>query len=97
MASAVHQRAVPHFLEDVLAFGEGLTVAEYVVGPDEEGMLARDLPEMRNDLVLGMMRGTQKYPFYRLSSQRLQPGDVVVYLAGDPDAEREEAEKGNGV
>lgn len=91
MASAVHQHAVPHFLEDVLAFGEGLTVAEYVVRSNEAGRLARDLPEMKNDLVLGMMRGKQKYPFYRLSSERLQPGDVVVYLSGDPELERDEA------
>ncbi|MBA2290055.1 MAG: hypothetical protein H0V98_06705, partial [Chloroflexia bacterium] len=73
------------------AFGEGLTVAEYVVRPDEEGRLARELPEMKNDLVLGMMRGKQKYPFYQLSNERLQPGDVVVYLSGDPEAEREES------
>lgn len=85
MASAVRQHAVPHFLEDVLAFGEGLTVAEYVVKPGEAGQLARELPELKDDLVLGMMRGMHRYPFHQLSDERLQPGDVVVYLSGNPD------------
>ncbi len=91
IASAVRQQAVPHFLEDLLAFGEGLTVAEYVVQPDEAGMLARDLPSLQGDLILGMMRGMHLYPFHQLGDERLQSGDVVVYLAHNPEAERAEA------
>lgn len=91
MASAVRQHAVPHFLEDLLAFGEGLTVSEYVVPQHQEGTLAREIPELRNDLVLGMMRGMHKYPFHVLAHERLQKDDVLVYLSSVPDVERADA------
>ncbi len=84
MASAVRQRAVPYFLEDVLAFGEGLAVAEREVRSDERGLLARDLPDLATSLILGVARGTERCPFYQLSDYVLLPGDIVVYLAGDP-------------
>lgn len=93
MASAVRQHAVPHFLEDVLAFSEGLTVSEYVVQQYEEGLLASELTELQDDLVLGMMRGMHRYPFHQLAEERLQPGDVVVYLSSVPDKERAEAKE----
>jgi len=85
MASAVRQRAVPHFLEDVLAFGEGLAAAEREVRPDESGRLAHDLPDLAGVLILGVARGGERCPFYRLPSYPLRPGDIVVYLAGDSD------------
>lgn len=85
MASAVRQRAVPHFLEDVLAFGEGLAAAEREVRPDESGRLAHDLLDLAGALILGVARGGERCPSYRLSSYPLRPGDIVVYLAGDPD------------
>ena len=88
MASAVHQQAVPHFLEDLLAFGDGLTVAEHVVRPDEAGKLVRELDSRRGDLVVGMMRGMHRYPFHVLDGERLQTGDVLVYLSHDPSEER---------
>jgi voltage-gated potassium channel len=84
MASAVRQQAVPHFLEDVLAFGEGLAVAEREVQSDERGLLAHDLPDLATALILGVARGKERCPFYQLSDYELQPGDIVVYLAGDP-------------
>ncbi|HYH12379.1 MAG TPA: potassium channel family protein [Thermomicrobiales bacterium] len=94
MASAVRQHAVPYFLEDLLAFGEGLTVSEYVVPQHQEGLLVREIDELRNDLVLGMMRGMHRYPFHMLADERLQKGDVVVYLSSVPDVERAEARDG---
>ena len=93
MASVVRQHAVPRFLEDVLAFGEGLTVSEYLVRQDEEGRTARELPELKDDLVLGMMRGMHRYPFHQLDDERLKSGDVVVYLSSDPDQEREDVQE----
>jgi voltage-gated potassium channel len=96
MASAVRQRAVPHFLEDLLAFGEGLTVAEYTVPPQEEGMLARDIPALRGDLVVGMMRGAHRYPFDQLGGETLLSGDVLVYLAHDPEQVRAQAKRAAG-
>lgn len=95
MASAVRQHAVPYFLEDLLAFGEGLTVAEYLVPPREEGMTAAEIPELRGDLVVGMMRGMHRYPFDQLRDETLMTGDVVVYLAHDPERVRAEAKKTN--
>lgn len=89
MASAVRQHAVPYFLEDVLAFGEGLTVAERDVRPDERGRLAHDLPDLANALILGVARGRARCPFYQLSHYPLEPGDIVVYLSGDPDCQTE--------
>lgn len=88
MASAVRQRAVPHFLEDVLVFGEGLTVAERVVREDEAGQLARELPDLKDDLLLGMMRGKHRYRFHQLAEERIEPGDVVVFLTTNPEEER---------
>ena len=84
MASAVRQHAVPYFLEDVLAFGEGLAAAERPVTSVERGMLATDLPDLKDTLILGVARGKQRRPFHRLSSFPLEPGDIVVYLSGDP-------------
>jgi len=83
MASAVHQQAVPRVLEDVLSFGEGqFTVAERVVEAAEAGVSPRDLPDMAGNLVLGVARRGTQVPFSQLEGFHLQPGDVVVYLAG---------------
>ena len=85
MAAAVRQHAVPHFLEDLLAFGEGLAMSERVVRPQEAGLDASDLPDLRGGLILGVTRGKERCPFHRLHDFPLLPGDLVVYLAGDPD------------
>jgi voltage-gated potassium channel len=85
MASAVRQHAVPLFLEDVLAFGEGLSIAERAVRPEERGRLAQELPDLADALILGVARGQVRCPFYRLATYPLEPGDLIVYLAGDPD------------
>jgi voltage-gated potassium channel len=84
MASAVRQRAVPYFMEDVLAFGEGIAMAERVVTADERGKLVTELPGLGDALVLGVMRGTERCPFYEISRYPLETGDVVVYLSGNP-------------
>ena len=83
MASAVRQRAVPWFLEDLLSFGRGVDCAERVVRPEEAGRLVSELPDLAGALILGVARGSERCPFYRLATFRLQPGDVVVYLTGD--------------
>jgi voltage-gated potassium channel len=88
MAAAVRQRAVPQFLDDLLSFGQGLGVAERVVGPDEAGLLATDLPDLAGALVLGVARGDERCPFHRLAGYPLRPGDLVVFLTGDPDCSR---------
>ena len=82
MASAVRQHAVPHFLEDLLAFGEGIAAAERVVAPGERGKLVSELPDLRDTLILGVARKGARCPFHRLSRYPLEPGDVVVYLSG---------------
>ncbi len=85
MASVVKQHAVPHFLEDLLSFGEGLAMQERVVHPDEAGSTAFDLPDLRGSLILGVARGTERCPFHRLRDFPLRVGDVVVFLTGDPE------------
>jgi voltage-gated potassium channel len=80
MAAAVRQRAVPLFLEDLLAFGDGLGAAERVIRPDETGRLVSELPDLTGTLVLGVARQGRRYPFSRLADLRLESGDVVVYL-----------------
>jgi voltage-gated potassium channel len=80
MAAAVRQQAVPQFLEDLLAFGHGVDAAERIVQPHEAGLTVADLKNLRHCLVLGVARGEERYPFHRLGSLRLQPGDAVVYL-----------------
>ncbi len=85
MAATVRQHAVPRFLEDLLSFGQGVDTAERVVQPDEAGLYVSDLPDLKHTLVLGIARGEERCPFYRLADFPLQPGDVVVYLTGDPD------------
>lgn len=84
MASAVRQQAVPYFMEDVLAFGEGIAMAEREVRPQERGLLATELPDLADSLILGVARGKERCPFYKIEQFRLEPGDLVVYLAGDP-------------
>ncbi|MEA2516047.1 MAG: voltage-gated potassium channel [Thermomicrobiales bacterium] len=83
MAAAVRQRAVPYFLEDLLAFGEGLSAAERVVQPEEAGRLVTELPDLAGTLILGVARGAERFPFNVLRGFRLQPGDAVVYLQSD--------------
>jgi voltage-gated potassium channel len=95
IASAVRQRAVPYFLEDLLAFGDGLTVAEYAVPPHQAGMHAATIPELRSDLIVGMMRGMHRYSFDQLPDEELMSGDVLVYLAHDAEQVRADARKAN--
>ena len=74
---------------------DGLTVAEYVVPPHQQGMHAAAIPELRDDLVVGMMRGMHRYSFDQLPDEELMSGDVIVYLAHDPERVRAEAREAN--
>ncbi len=80
MAAAVRQHAVVGFLEDLLAFGEGVDAGERRVRPDEAGKRVAELPDLRDKLVLGVARGPERCPFQNLASFELMPGDLVVYL-----------------
>lgn len=82
MAAAVRQKAVPRFLEDLLAFGQGVDAAERVVQPQEAGLTVTELKDLQGLLILGVARGDERYAFYQLTQFRLQPDDVVVYLTG---------------
>ena len=83
MAAAVRQRAVPHVLEDILAFGHGLAMAEREVRPEEAGLLTAELPDLRHSLVLGVLRDREHHSFQQLPTLRLAAGDVVVYLVDE--------------
>lgn len=84
MGAAVRQHGVPLFLEDLLSFGQGIAAAERVVGPAERGLTTAALPDMAGRLVLGVIRDGERVPFHHLADFRLEPGDTVVYLTGDP-------------
>jgi voltage-gated potassium channel len=83
MAAAVRQQAVTTFLEDMLAFGHGVDVKERTVQPTEANKQLKDFPELQNNLVLGLSRGKEIYPFHLLTGLALQSGDVIVYLTGN--------------
>lgn len=82
MASAVHQEAVPVFMEDMLSFGGSLSMGEHVVGPEEAGRVPGDLPDLAGCLLVGVLRGRQRFPFNRCADLPLQVGDIVVYISG---------------
>jgi voltage-gated potassium channel len=84
MAATVRQHAVPRFLEDLLSFGQGIDMAERTIQPEEAGLPLTNLPGLAGELVLGVVRGEERFPFYRLADMRLQAGDVVVYFTENP-------------
>jgi voltage-gated potassium channel len=84
MAASVRQRAVPRFLEDLLAFGQGVDAAERIVRPEEAGRTVRDLPDLHGALILGLARGDRRYFYNQCAELPLIPGDVVVYLVAHP-------------
>ncbi len=84
MGAAVRQQGVPLFLEDLLAFGQGIAAAERAIEPSERGLTTAELPDMADNLVLGVIRDGERVQFDRLAGFRLEPGDTVVYLTGDP-------------
>jgi voltage-gated potassium channel len=86
MAAAVRQRAVPYFLEDMIMYGEGLSVSEREVTAAEAGRRVADLPDLKNILVLGVARATRRIPFHLLRDIPLERGDVLVLLEGDAES-----------
>ena len=88
MAAAVRQKAVPRFLEDLLAIGRGLDAHERVVSPAEAGKTTADLPELADTLVLGLEGANGEHvPFHRLPGRPLQAGDTIVYVCGNDPGE----------
>ena len=83
MAAAVRQRAVPHVLEDILAFGHGLAMAERIVQPEEAGLRVGELPGLDGVLILGVLRGREHVSFQHLATLRLASEDAVVYLVDE--------------
>jgi voltage-gated potassium channel len=83
MATAVRQQAVPHFMEDLLTFGEGLSVNECVVSPDDIGKSVAEAVPDPHALVLGVVRGDRRWRFHQLREFRLEVGDIIVYLTDE--------------
>jgi len=80
----VRQEAVPHFLEDLMAFGAGLSVAEHVVTPAEAGLHPSQLPALADRLILGVSRDGgrgSRIPFNGCATLPLKAGDIVVYIS----------------
>lgn len=85
MAAAVRQEAVTAFMEDLLHFGEGVDAGERRVDSSDAGKLAADLEDLKDKLVLGVQRGTQRCPFHKLPTYLLQEGDRIVFLTSNPE------------
>jgi voltage-gated potassium channel len=67
-------------LEDLLVAGAGLDLTERLVDTDEVGGPPR--PERGDGLPIAVIRGNERISFDDPAFQQLQPGDVVVSLAG---------------
>ncbi len=80
MAASVRQRAVPQFIEDLLMFGDGLSVTEELVGPDKAGKSPAAAFPVNGTLVLGIVRDQIRLPFNQLADLTLQTGDIVVLI-----------------
>ncbi|MCC6790128.1 MAG: potassium channel family protein [Thermomicrobiales bacterium] len=80
MGSAVRQRVVPFFLEDILAFGKGLSLSEHTVTAQEAGRTASAVVTGKDHLVIGIARGHQRLQFNEIAGETLKEGDVIVYL-----------------
>jgi len=90
MGNAVRQRVVPFYLEDMLAFGKGLSLSEHEVTAREAGKTAHDLIGDRDHLVIGVARGGERWHFNEIAGRALREGDIVVYLnAHDEPAENQ--------
>jgi hypothetical protein len=72
---------VPLFLEDLLAFGQGLDAQERIVTQEEAGKTVADLPDLSRVLVVRLSRvGNKHIPFHQIPGLPLQAGDVIIYL-----------------
>lgn len=80
MGAAVKQCAVTHFLQDLMTFGKGLEVTEYVVQASDAGKTWPHLPILQNKQVLGLMRGEAALLYDTCRDTPLEEGDVLVYL-----------------
>jgi voltage-gated potassium channel len=77
LGHAVDAPRVTEVLEDLLAVGEGLDIAEHVVAEAEAGPINALKPE---GLVVGVIRDDELMRFDDPRAQKLQAGDRVVYL-----------------
>ncbi|HRA47848.1 MAG TPA: potassium channel family protein [Thermomicrobiales bacterium] len=80
MASAVRQQVVPQVLEDMIMFGEGLSLSEHNVTSADVGQRIDELPGMERTMPLALKRDGVIYPFHRLNEMQLQFGDVLVVV-----------------
>jgi voltage-gated potassium channel len=83
MATAVRQQAVPHFMEDLISFGKGLSVNECIASPKDVGKVVSEAVPDPHALVIGVVRGEQRWRFHQLRDFRIQAGDIIVYLTDE--------------
>ncbi len=84
MSAAVSAPAVTDFMQDILSFGQGVDAVEHVVTPEQEGQLVKELQDKEGYFILGVTRGTKRWPFASVGDLRLKKGDVIVYLMAPP-------------
>jgi len=88
MGAAVRQSSVTAFLQDLLTFGGGLHAIEYSIGANEVGKtVAQIAPRtpLKNNLILGVARGDERFSFSQIGNLVLQIGDAVVYIENADD------------
>lgn len=83
MAAAVRQRAVPQIMDDLLMFGEGLSLTEHPVTQRQVGLKLQEAFTNQDAIVLGVVRGATRLPFHQLGGLTLESGDVVVLITDD--------------
>lgn len=75
-----------HLIEDLISSGEGIEITQRPVAAEEVGLAPSYI---RNERVLGVVRGKRLYQFYDQSVAELRTGDevVVVRRSAAPDVE----------
>jgi hypothetical protein len=80
MAAAVRQQAVPQVLQDLIMFGEGLSLTERPAEESEIGKPARSATTSPAEMVIAVKRGGTLIPFSQLGTEEARPGDVLVLM-----------------
>lgn len=88
MSAAVSSPAATEFMQDLMSFGQGIDAIEHEVTPAQIGKLVSELDSKKGYFVLGVARGSKRWPFPTLANLRLQAGDVIIYLVA-PDSPME--------
>jgi voltage-gated potassium channel len=86
MAAAVRQHAVPQVLQDLIMFGEGMSLTERNGTADEIGKPVSEAGVSPKELVISVKRAGHLIPFGKMEGEILQAEDVLVLLIDQSEA-----------